>query len=74
MFGWSFCAVWMRDNFALVGLFCLGNCDIWSLAARILSVCSVGLAIWDIGVRLCALAGICRLNKGRRTGFGRSVT
>ena len=26
--------------------------------------------ILDIGVRVCALAGFCRLNERRKTGFG----
>jgi hypothetical protein len=28
--------------------------------------------ICDIGVRLCALAGICKVNEGMRTGFADS--
>jgi hypothetical protein len=29
-----------------------------------------GAAIWDIGVRLCALAGFWRLKDGKKTGLG----
>ena len=29
-----------------------------------------GVAIWDIGVRWCALAGFWRLKDGKKTGLG----
>ena len=66
----KFWVAFILSCFAVLGV----RRSIFSWVLGVGSAISGFLESFDMGVRWCALAGIWRLNVGRRSGFGISVT